>query len=131
MKKELRDKWLKNLRSGEFKQCFDGHLYDYSTGSHCTIGLLCEASPEFTRITDPSRNRSSCFDVDFERDGKEISGSVGGQPDPYTDRLFQIDNEHDLTDVENFLGTVAEMNDEKKMSFEELSDFVEKEVQCL
>ena len=41
MKKEIADKWVAALRSGDYKQC-KGHLKD-STG-HCCLGVLSEIS---------------------------------------------------------------------------------------
>lgn len=40
MKKEIRNKWLKALRSGKFKQG-QGALRTVGTG-HCCLGVLCE-----------------------------------------------------------------------------------------
>ncbi len=42
MKKEIADKWVKALRSGEYKQC-EGALRNYNASYYC-LGVLCEIS---------------------------------------------------------------------------------------
>jgi hypothetical protein len=41
VKKQLRDEWVKALRSGEYKQC-RGTLYDYNKTAFCCLGVLSE-----------------------------------------------------------------------------------------
>jgi len=41
MKKEIADKWIAALRSGEYKQGM-GALHDTSNDSYCCLGVLCK-----------------------------------------------------------------------------------------
>lgn len=43
MKKVLRDKWVKALRSGKYKQTGDV-LFDRHANSYCCLGVLCKVS---------------------------------------------------------------------------------------
>lgn len=40
MSKKIADQWLKDLRSGEFKQG-DGELHDSDNDTYCCLGVLC------------------------------------------------------------------------------------------
>ena len=41
MKKEIADKWIAALRSGEYKQGI-GELHDTGNNSYCCLGVLCK-----------------------------------------------------------------------------------------
>ena len=45
MKKEIADKWVAALRSGEYKQT-RGILANYNRTEHCCLGVLCELAIE-------------------------------------------------------------------------------------
>jgi len=44
MDKEIRDKWVTALRSGEYVQ---GQGYLKDDGEYCCLGVLCEIHPDF------------------------------------------------------------------------------------
>lgn len=48
MNNEIKEKWVKALRSGEYQQGF-GYLQ--KEGHYCVIGVLCAINPEFTAVT--------------------------------------------------------------------------------
>ncbi len=41
MKKNIATKWVKALRSGDYKQAY-GRLHDTTTGGFCCLGVLCK-----------------------------------------------------------------------------------------
>lgn len=47
MKKSIMTKWVKALRSGEYKQGF-GYLCN--EGNHCCLGVLCEIAPKSLKV---------------------------------------------------------------------------------
>lgn len=85
MDKELKDKWVAALRSGEYKQT-KGKFHDTTreTGGYCCLGVLCEvAKPEEwdgRRLSYKNDFGDTCYDTEcltpslIERwkfDGKE------------------------------------------------------------
>ncbi len=104
MKKELKDKWVKALRSNKFKQT-RGTLRQYSYSSHrctyCCLGVLCE-------VTKIKR-----FPGGYTADDEDFTQEL-----PYhLLRQFQLSIEQQ--------DNLIELNDNKKKSFEEIADYIE------
>ena len=99
MDKELKDKWVAALRSGDYRQ---GKGFLYSEGCHCCLGVLCEVSgiPE------------------WDGDMIEYCGEVRDQtiPKPIIDRIGLSVGCADL---------LIEANDLEGKSFSEIADYIE------
>lgn len=97
-----KDTWLKNLRSGEYKQCY-GNLSDVFTydnekiaSKYCCLGVLVQG--EFGQV----------FDIDIMPKGSYswLSGEIGGENVRY----------------------LMDMNDTAKFPFPVIADWVEKHI---
>jgi hypothetical protein len=45
MKADIKDRWIKALRSGEYKQC-RSQLHNVKENSFCCLGVLCDLTKE-------------------------------------------------------------------------------------
>ena len=93
MNKEIKDKWLRDMRSGEYKQCF-GHYY--KDGCYCALGLLLK----------------DFFDIKTYYSQKTYFHSI---PE-FLNRVFDWPNSRDI----------RLMNDNEHATFNEIADYVEK-----
>ena len=98
MEKELKRKWLKALRSGEYNQ-IEGELR--SRKGHCCLGVLCD-------VLDPSR----WDDYDYDGLDVEFEGALLAETG--------LTNEHHTE--------LIEMNDTKLMSFKQIAIYIERNV---
>lgn len=103
MDAQLKAKWVKALRSGEYKQ---GRHYLRSNEHFCCLGVLCN-------LVDPSKWTHT--DLEFARyRGQEYAHSSF----PPAEVARQVNLTHDDQDH------VASMNDEGK-TFAEIADYIE------
>jgi hypothetical protein len=133
MKKEIADKWIAALRSGEYKQT-SGTLND--GGNFCCLGVLCDISSigKWTEVgvvkgyftSDVS---STSVLPNQVRKWAGIKTVDGGLPDDgetlfYYDTQTEqfVDEENDFTDL---ITTLSGLNDYGK-SFTEIADIIEK-----
>lgn len=58
MNKELKEKWIKALRSGKFKQ---GRSFLNANDKYCCLGVLCEIHPEIEKNRDDAINNGYLF----------------------------------------------------------------------
>lgn len=106
MDQKIKDKWVKALRSGKYKQG-NSHLYNVHTDTYCCLGVLAV-------VCNPKVPM------------KEIKLHLSGVAMPSL--VFQ--EKHDLDKNKNTIhGSTAEyladMND-RGDSFEEIADYIEK-----
>ena len=101
MRRELRDKWVKALRSGEYKQ---GRLRlrDIKTNSYCCLGVLC--------MVDKAEIR------DQDRDGEELSAKY------LKDLNWEVETMSILTSINDGIG-------QNPRSFLEIADWIEKNIE--
>jgi hypothetical protein len=102
MKKVIRDKWVKALRSGKFKQGDGQLMQDHGPDDqrYCCLGVLC-------KITGNANNRDMC--QGFPKDDGKTEDFCG------------------LTAV--LQSRLAEMNDEGK-TFDEIANYIETHVEA-
>ncbi len=112
MNKEVKDKWLAALRSGEYTQ---GREYLKNEDNHCCLGVLCELyikeHPEAAWKQEHGVNR--------------IDGESGTPPVSVTS-WSGIDSFNGILMYEHPFCKLAEMNDEDNKTFEEIADYIEK-----
>lgn len=84
MNKELKQKWLAALRSGEYKQG-EGKLYNPLDNSYCCLGVLCDL------VRDPKEDWQKCEnqymitinDIEIGQNGWAMSFGDGPIPDGF------------------------------------------------
>jgi hypothetical protein len=121
-------KWLKALRSGEYRQTKEVLKSDEG---FCCLGVLCDVVDR-KGWEDHDLVEASYFYI-FDEDDRDESlipqrifsswtGITGAVPDPRTETAEADEKFHD-----DFLGSMlAGLNDESDWTFEEIADFVEK-----
>jgi hypothetical protein len=103
---KLIQEWLKNLRSGKYKQ---GQLYlNVNDQYHCCLGVLCE-----TYIEQGGK---------LAKDGHP--GGVCRYDEEYTTNLPSVINDF-LDFTIPFTETLMEMNDSQAKNFNEIADYIE------
>lgn len=120
MRKEIADKWVSELRSGNYEQ---GQQYlcrknDEGKESYCCLGVLCELyikeGYELSKEINPN-NLSSCY-------------MYGGQASAVLPTIVQV-----WAGIQNDFGkfgdeegnTLVELNDRYKKNFQEIADTIE------
>ncbi len=71
MKAEIKNKWLKALRSGDFKQAV-GELHNLDTGGYCCLGVLCDIAKQEGVVIERKNAHSSRY---IPADGNDYFGS--------------------------------------------------------
>lgn len=106
MKKELRDKWVAALRSGEYKQVV-GSLK--TNDGYCCLGVLCEVA----NIEQPGPRLDGRY---LFYDSKNMAnGAI------LMDNLLM-----DLGVTSDFNRVFTSMNDNERRSFDYIADYIEK-----
>lgn len=100
MNKEIKEEWVKALRSGEYSQCKN---YLKAGDYYCCLGVLCELQG-FNGLVNKVL-------TGVEADSVGLAGNSGELP-----RLVKY--------KENYYWTLAQLND-AGMSFEEIADVIE------
>jgi len=127
MKKEIAERWVSALRSGEYKQ---GRLYLKSERGYCCLGVLCDILGVEWAIDDRKIESYTVYEVKDGKDGKdgkiistlpkEIMKKIGWSFSSIKDRLGYVGNQFSLT----------ALNDTGK-SFDEIANVIEKHYQEL
>lgn len=115
MDKQLRDKWVAALRSGEYKQT-TGSLRDTDENNqhlYCCLGVLCD-------VIDPTKWTVSGHYI-FEN-GTKKGGSLSAEVSCKLGLSALVVEGATIED------TLVEMNDTDRKSFDEIADFIEREV---
>lgn len=60
MKPEIKNKWLKALRSGDYKQTV-GELHSSASDGYCCLGVLCDIAKQDGIVTEEDRGHSWWF----------------------------------------------------------------------
>jgi hypothetical protein len=130
MNPEWKEKWLKALRSGEFKQC-KGTLY--SNGAFCCLGVLAEIvhrehPDKFEKkIFFSIGNEDLCLydskNIDLSELLQEITGltSVGEIPGGG----IRIDEDGSEDGFAPMYTHLAELNDDAEWNFNQIADVIQ------
>lgn len=103
MDNDIKNKWVAALRSGKYRQG-RGHLRN-NNDEYCCLGVLCD-------VVDTTRWESGYTCYEYE----ECSGQLPSEMVKYLD----------ISDVNQ--SSLINMNDIKKSTFEEIADWIEKNV---
>jgi hypothetical protein len=124
MKKEIKAKWLKALRSGRYKQC-EGYLH---TGKgYCCLGILAKVQgAKFIQIGDGDgdipffpKYKGKVFDGSSSYLDKELAAGLR------TNSQMKLSKLNDgLRKYDDDSGTVEFV--EPPLSFKEIADYIEK-----
>jgi hypothetical protein len=126
MKKELRDKWVTALRSGDYNQ---GRRSLKKNGLYCCLGVLCEiggvkqvkvVEDSFPCVLYEAGGIKDSFTYTYFEDS---TGEQTGQC--LTSRLLK---ELGLTADEQ--DTLIGLNDKDTLSFNEIADWIEENIKC-
>lgn len=118
MPKELRDKWVSALRSGEYAQG-TGALYNLCDESYCCLGVLeyvCEGSCEKTTSDEEAYGRYLAVPSDefYERNDISLLDDTGATDDDIIDDLVLMND-----------GSMHS----RQVSFENIASFIENTVE--
>lgn len=115
MPRKIAEQWLKDLRSGEFKQGH-GELHDEEKDSYCCLGVLCHQlmAPDQS-YSEVSKDGNNCYpSVKFlEAHGVKFIGEEDIRDNPY------------LTS----LRLAASCANDRRLSFNTIADAIEQEVE--
>lgn len=109
MKTELKQKWVKALRSGEYKQGRD-RLRD-GGDRYCCLGVLCDVLSEGEWERDPVQ--------------KDWWRKYGDNEDKFGVPRDQRDSMGLSENIESFL---IGLNDSERKTFEEIADWIEENI---
>lgn len=122
MKKEIAEKWVKALRSGEYKQTTEGCLFDGE--AYCCLGVLCDISEK-----GHWHNNGSFYDDSGNGDAEILTVEIrewSGMKweNGYTGRecVLKFNDKH--------FYTLASAND-AGMPFTEIANFIERNYEKL
>jgi len=117
MKTEIKDKWVKALRSGEYTQ---GRGTLRKNDKFCCLGVLCDLYMK----EDTNSSWRTKFKDDVEETFNFISGKESKSDTLPNEVVEWCDLDHTNPDTKK--GAIAKLNDDG-ISFEELADIIENE----
>ena len=123
MKKEIAEKWVAALRSGEYKQT-KGKLADVERAEHCCLGVLCEMAIKDgvdveVGVRLDEDDGYDIFYTEFDKETGHPPDSVrkwAGMGSP-SGRLYQPAYDEDTS--------LASLND-RNWSFKQIAEVIEK-----
>lgn len=125
-----RETWLTALRSGEFKQGFNGSLHETETftgeDEFCCIGVACKLFSKELNLDVYNGVIDSCVwygDVNSTAPSKLIE--YLGMYSELGRSTYMEDDDDPVYSVEPSHRTLATLNDENQMSFSEIADVLE------
>ena len=119
MNKEIKEEWIKRLRSGKYKQV-SGVLH--SDNGYCCLGVLCEIAVEQEIIPQPTKpNDAGVYTYVRSKEGLPEKVRKWAGISKMGDFLFR--NEKEDFD---YKVSLAELNDEGE-SFSSIANIIEKE----
>ena len=116
MNEEIKKKWVGALRSGEYKQG-RSILYNREDNTFCCLGVLCDLAVKEGIVTTIVGTTEDIVDCTFF-----------GMEKAYEYLPEEVMEWANLSDNAPFVGiyTLTELNDDFKMSFENIADRIEK-----
>lgn len=121
--KEHRNLWIKALRSGEYKQGFDGFLRDIDD-RYCCLGVACEIAAQNNIIPKAVKKRKYCYKYGIQTAfiPEEVQKYYGfTSASGYYDGIDGTPNQNTLT----------RDNDIHHLNFFEIADLIEREPEGL
>ena len=123
MKKEIADKWVETLRSGEYKQ-IKGKLASIERTKHCCLGVLCELAIKDgvdvkVDVRHEAEDGEDTFYLEYDKETGHPPDSVrkwAGMGSS-SGRLYRPTFEEDTS--------LASLND-RNWSFKQIADVIEK-----
>lgn len=127
MNKEIKERWVKALRSGEYKQGYN-QLYNSIENSYCCLGVLCslykEDHPKALGFIVGDNRLEDGFtpllEEDFKTDMLPLSVQVWAELDSINPRIIT-----DISNVNNI--SLADLNDEG-INFDEIANVIEEKL---
>lgn len=126
MNPEVKEKWLKALRSGEYAQTVGVLATNLVNGKigYCCLGVLCELAPGIEKLYDCGVGFSN--DVTFDREWELLPESVmkwaGLESKNPTISIW------DELEAKRISCDLAELNDHKRWDFNKIADAIEAEL---
>lgn len=121
-------KWIQALRSGDYSQT-RGSLYDPAhNGGHCCLGVLCKEAKGLSddNLVDvglPEQLRLSNYNLkDWSR---YINDDFGKKVNKAVPKNYAHYGDHDDDTYESGYMGLSELNDDLKMTFDEIADALE------
>lgn len=126
MDADLKVKWIKALRSGEFKQA-QGELHDARNNSYCCLGVLCKVvGAEWTSFEKERLGEDGFYLATLDhvpvKDGKLLGDTDGEELEPAACEKFGIPDQAifiRMNDGNSILGI-------EPHSFAEIADYIDK-----
>lgn len=123
MDKDIKEKWLKALRSGDYQQCTGELVKELDNGSrgYCCLGVLAE-------IVDPAREHPSWQGYDSELLPIEFAKELGLESPEVVSTNHRKSSDPEVKDTVNGnKDTLSGMNDSGS-SFAEIADVIEEQL---
>ena len=125
MDKNVKDEWVKRLRSGDYKQG-TGQLRNTGENSYCCLGVLCEIAVEAGIVkvdTEPDSNTAVYYDNDADRQDMTLPDTVQewagtNSPNPPVNERETVNGPR---------ASLAELND-GGYTFEQIASIIEEEL---
>jgi hypothetical protein len=133
MPKELKEKWVTALRSGEYQQG-QNYLHVESNNSYCCLGVLqhcidgkCEMSVKSNNIVSagelPTKEWAENHNIKFN--GMSYGNGNSNQSQEYVYPELYVKDDNGTIEYE----TAYNLNDVWKMSFSQIADLIEEQVE--
>lgn len=125
MKQEIRDEWVKRLRSGDYEQGL-GYLRHGEEGeasTYCCLGVLCEIAVE-AGVIPPARTGTEGHEEDVWLYGNENERDDTGLP--HSVRMWAGVTSASGLVIDGPVSNLVVANDSEHMSFAEIADIIEK-----
>lgn len=137
MDPKIKADWIKNLRSGEFKQA-RGQLYDPDEGGYCCLGVLCRTlGSEFFFLSEDEETDWTGYTVtpwngvelgvDNEMLTSEALAALGMVREDITvmDTLTAMNDGTTTSNVDEATGAIVPVVKIAPKSFAEIADWIE------
>lgn len=113
MNKEVKEKWVKALRSGEYKQ---GYSSLSDNNQYCCLGVLCELAAQEGICKTQSLNKKVYYD------------SHGGTLPPSVQEWAEINSSWPSVEVERMIKGLGHCNDILNYDFNRIADLIEEQL---
>ncbi len=139
MNQEIKDQWVKALKSGEYKQGYGKLAVKMSNGQqkHCCLGVLCELAVEAGIVEKIEVPMNVIFDDDdyeatmFEYEGEQVPDTPRvrnrtGYTLPERVKVWAgLDSDNPgVTRPHGYETTLSELNDSKIHNFEDIANII-------
>lgn len=121
MNKSVAEKWVKALRSGQYKQGYN-RLGNAAECSFCCLGVLCELAANEGIVERHVMGASVLYD--------EAADGLPASVQKWADMVSCVGHVEARDDFENTFDLVT-LNDEEGMTFDAIASFIEENVDRL